>query len=190
MMNPPAEAFGQELLQLLAQVLALGLVLDALRNADVRILRQEDQQPAGEAHLRRQPRALGADRVLDHLHQQRLALMQDALDRLAVVAVSVLPMLPDVGDVQERGALEADLDERRLHARQHARDAAEVDVADQPARARALHVQLLDHALLEHRHPRFLRRDVDEDFVAHRTRNPILFSISAVSKSGRPMTPE
>ena len=82
-------------------------------------------------------------------------------------AVAVLAMLPDVGDVQERGAFEADLDERRLHARQHACDLAQVNIADQAARARALHVQLLDHALLEHRHPRFLRRHVDEDLVAH-----------------------
>jgi hypothetical protein len=66
----------QQVLQLLAQVDALGLVLDALRDADVRLLRQVDQQPAGDADLRRQPRALGADRVLDHLHQQVLALAQ------------------------------------------------------------------------------------------------------------------
>ena len=162
------QALGQELLQFLAQILALGFVLDALRDADVRVLRQEHQQPTGQAHLGRQARALGADRVLDHLHQQGLALVQDALDRLAVVAVAVLAMLPDVGDVQERGAFEADLDERRLHARQHACDLAQVNIADQAARARALHVQLLDHALLEHRHPRFLRRHVDEDLVAHR----------------------
>ncbi len=77
-------------------------------------------------------------------------------------------MLPDVGDVQERGALEADLDERALHAGQHARDAAEADVADEPARARALDVQFLHDALLEHRDAGFLRRYVDEDFVRHR----------------------
>ena len=84
------------------------------------------------------------------------------------LAVAVLAMLPDVGDVQERRALEADVDEGRLHAGQHARDPAEVDVADQPARARALDVQLLHHALLEHRDARFLRRDVDQDFLRHR----------------------
>ena len=162
------QPLGQQLLQLVAQHLALGLVLDPLRDADVRILRQVHEQPPGEAHLRRQPRALGADRVLDHLHQQRLALVQDLLDRARVgAAVAVLPMLPDVGDVQERGALEADLDEGALHAGQHARDAAEVDVADQPARARALDVQLLHDALLEHRDARLLRRHVDEDLVAH-----------------------
>jgi hypothetical protein len=79
----------------------------------------------------------------------------------------VLSMLPDVRNVQERGAFEADLDECALHAGKHARDATEADVADQPARACTLDVQFLDDALLEHRDTRFLRRYVDEDFVRH-----------------------
>ncbi len=80
-------------------------------------------------------------------------------------AVPVLAVLPDVGDVQERGAFEADLDKGTLHAGQHARDATEVDVADQAARTGALDVQLLHHALLEHGDARFLRCHIDEDFV-------------------------
>jgi hypothetical protein len=61
--------------------------------------------------------ALGADRILDHLHEQRLSLVQDLLDRARVAAaVAVLPVLPDVRDVEERRALETDLDERALHA--------------------------------------------------------------------------
>jgi len=44
------------------------------------ILRQKHQLAAGDADLRRQARALGADRVFEHLHQQRLALEQLALD--------------------------------------------------------------------------------------------------------------
>ena len=132
----------------------------------------------------------------------------------SLAAVAVLAVLPDVGDVQERRALEADLDERALHARQHARDAAEVDVADQAARARALDVQLLHDALLEHRDARFLRRYVDEDFMRHRARrvgagggrtcrrrrrvscasystgSPIRARSAAVSTSGSPITPE
>ena len=126
--------------------------------------------------------------------------------------MAVLPVLPDVGDVQERRALEADLDERALHAGQHARDAAQVDVADQAARARALDVQLLHDALLEHGDARFLRRYVDEDFMRHggagraslaqpggapvaialrrySTERPIRARSAAVSASGSPMTP-
>ena len=96
--------------------------------------------------------------------------------------------------MQEGRALEADLDERALHAGQNARHPAQVDVADEPPRARALHVELLHDALLEHRDPGFLRRDVDEDLVAHCSRystgNPMRVSASAVSNSGRPITPE
>ena len=162
-------AFGQQQLQLLAEDLALGLVADPLRDADVRVLRQVDEKPSGEADLRGKAGALGADRVLDHLDEQRLALVQDLLDRARVAAaVAVLPMLPDVGDVQERRALEADLDERALHSRQHARDAAEADVADETPRARTLDVELLHDALLEHRDAGFLRGYVDKDFMRHR----------------------
>ena len=162
------EPFGQQLLQLVAEAFALRFVLDALRDADVRILRQIHEQSSGQAHLGRQPGAFGADRILDHLHQQRLAFVQDAFDRLAVVAVAVLPVLPDVGDMQERRAFEADLDERGLHAWQNPCNAAEVDVADEAPRAGALHVQFLHDGLLEHRDASLLRRDIDEDFVAHR----------------------
>ena len=169
MMKPPARPSGSSCCSRSRRRFALGLVADALRDADVRVLRQVDEQAPGEADLRRQARALGADRVLDHLHQQRLALVQDLLDGLLLAAVPVLPVLPDVGDVQERGALQADLDECALHSRQHARDAAQVDVADQAARAGALDVQLLHHALFEHGDARFLRRDVDQDFMHRRT---------------------
>ena len=109
MMKPPARPCRKQLLQLAAEAFALGLVLDALRDADVRILRQVDEQPAGQADLGGKASPLGADRVLDHLHQQRLPLMQDTFDRLAVVAV--LAVLPDIGNVQKRRPFEADFDE-------------------------------------------------------------------------------
>ena len=72
-------------------------------------------------------------------------------------------MLPDVGDVQERRALEADLDERRLHAGQHARDAAEIDVADEAARRDCARRAAPARRPLDHRDARFLRGDVDQD---------------------------
>ena len=65
----------------------------------------------------------------------------------------------------EGGTLEADLDEGRLHARQHALDLAQIDVADDAAAGFALDVQFLHHVVFEHGHPRFLRRDVDEDLL-------------------------
>jgi len=41
---------------------------------------RKDQHAPGDADLRRQPRALGADGVLDDLHRQRLAFEDQALD--------------------------------------------------------------------------------------------------------------
>ena len=149
-----------------AQGLALGLVLDALRDADVLFLRQKHQQPAGDGNLRGQPRALGADRVLEHLHDDVLALAENALDRPHFLAAAV-PFFPDVGDVEEGGAFEADIDEGRLHARQDAGDAAEIDVADDAAAVGALDVQFLHHALLHQGDPRLLRGKVDQELISH-----------------------
>ena len=50
----------------------------------------------------------------------------------------------DLIDVQEAVLLEADVDERRLQARQHIVDLALIDVADDRAVALALQVQLGD----------------------------------------------
>ena len=176
---------GQHLRELLAQVLALGLVLDALRDADVRVLRQINHQASGNRHLGREPRPLGADGILDRLYQQRLAFGQDLLDGLACA----LPLLPDVGDVQKRRALQAHLHERRLHPGEHARDLAHVDVADQAAARRAFDVQLLRHAVRHHGDACLLGSDVDEDVFLHVWLAARLSSV-AVSNSGSPITPE
>ena len=104
--------------------------------------------------------------------------------------------LHDVGDVQERRALEADVDEGRLHAGQHARHAALVQVAGEPEAARALDEQLLQHAVLEQRRARLARADVDDHFRGHGAwvfrpiRPSTGASSSQVSYSGRPITPE
>ncbi len=162
---------GQELLQLVSQQLTLGLVLDALRDADVRVLRQVYHQPSGDRDLGGKARALGADGILDHLHQPRLAFGEDFLDRFAARVVRLRPLFPDVGDVQEPGALQADFDERRLHAGQHPRHAPDVDVAHQTPVRRALDVQLLRHARLHHADAGFLRRAVDQDVLRHDARS-------------------
>ena len=106
---------------------------------------------------------------LSDLHQQRLALREDALDRLRrrVALLRVLALLPDVGDVQEAGAVQPDLDEGRLHAREHPRHLAGVDIADQAAARRALDVQLLGTPDCMTATRRFLRRAVDQDVLGH-----------------------
>src|SRR6266705_3578589 len=158
----PGLVGGQQLCELLAQQLPFGLVLDPLRDADVGVLREIHHQPPGDRNLGRKTRALGPDGVLDHLHEPRLALRKNALYRLCRrgARLDMLALLPDVGDVQERGALQADLDERRLHAGQHPRDFPDIDVAHEAPVCRALDVQLLRHARLHHADARFLRRAV------------------------------
>src|SRR5262245_51905753 len=124
----------QALLELLAQKLAAALVLDALRDADVRVLRQVHEQAPGDRDLRREAGARGPDRVLDHLHHDRLSLGEDLLDRARRRAgLAVLAFLPDVSDMQERRALQPDLDEGGLHAGQHPHHPPHVDVADDAA---------------------------------------------------------
>jgi hypothetical protein len=152
-----------------AQLLAQLVRADLLRDADVVVVRQKNQHASGHRDLRRQPRALAADRVLDHLHGERLALEHLALDRhgrrLATTAAGIERRI-QVGHVEERGAIQPDVDEGALHARQHACHLAQVDVADQAALERALDVQLLHRAVLDDGHARFLRSPVDEDVLA------------------------
>jgi hypothetical protein len=110
--------------------------------------------------------------------------------------------------MQERGPLETELDERRLHPRQHARYLSFIDVADQPAAARAFDQDLLQHAAFDERRANLARRRVDQNLLAlhrapdaacdgvrppdrvpHRT-TPQRASKAAVSNRGRPTTPE
>ena len=180
---------------------AFVLVLDAGGDADHPRTRQQHQVARGNADLGGQPRALAADRVLDHLHHDLGAVAQQFGDRdlhlhrrrgggrvLAFAGVE-LGAAEDVVGVQEGGALQADVDERRLHARHHPLHLALVDVADHPALAAALDVQLLQHAVLDHRDAGFARGHVDQQLLAHAI-NPNCFSSRDVSNSGRPITPE
>ena len=121
--------------------------------------------------------------------------LADAVGARRVARAFGVGRLDDVGDVQERRALEADVDERGLHAGQHARHPALVEVAGEPAPAGALDEQLLQHAVLEQRGARLARTDVDDHLGAHaaapRGVGPSTgASSSQVSNSGRPMTPE
>jgi hypothetical protein len=83
----------QQQLQFFAQVLAFLFVLDALRDADMRLLRQVNQETSGDSDLRGQPCALGADRILDDLHQETLSLGQQLLDRHATSPFWRLPQM-------------------------------------------------------------------------------------------------
>ena len=193
-----ARACSEHCMQL-AQPCALGFVLDARRDADAVPVRHVDEVARRDRDERREPRALGAERILQHLHQDVAALADELADvlgaRFARRAFGIR-RLHDVGDVQERRALEADVDEGRLHAGQHARHAPLVDVADEAEAARPLDEDLLQHAVLDQRRAGFARADVDEDFrghgawVFHPIRPSAGASSSEVSNSGSPITPE
>jgi hypothetical protein len=83
------------------------------------------------------------------------------------VGVEVFEVLNDVGNIEERVALEPEVDERRLHSRKDLRDAALVDVAHDGAMAGPLHPQLDDLGLVEHGDARLVLRGIDHDLARH-----------------------
>ena len=72
-----------------------------------------------------------------------------------------------VTDVEEAGLVEPDVYEGRLHAREHARDAPLVDVADDAPVFFSLEVKLSDVALLDQRDTGLPTRGVDDENAAH-----------------------
>ena len=131
-------------------------------------LRQINQHAPGDRHLGRKSRALGADRILDHLNQQRLAFIDDVLDGLALAIRGLAdPRLPDIGNMQKSGTFQADIDKCRLHARQNSHHLAQINIADEAARSVAFDMQFLDDPLLEDGNPGFLRGEIDEDTFGH-----------------------
>ncbi len=159
----------------LAQALPLSLIFDARRDSDAAALGHVDQVPRRNRDERRQARALGAERILQHLDQyfatfadQSLNIRRAALvDRQIRAAVLADRRMHDVGRVQERGALQADVDERGLHARQHARHSSLVNIADEAALVGPLQEDFLQHAVFHQGGACFARADVDEDLGRH-----------------------
>ena len=169
------------------QPVALGRVLDPARDADVARARHADEIAAGKRDVRSDAGPLGAHRLLGHLDEDLLALLDPFLDgpelrgggryHLGGVHLSLLGerggqlLLPgDVRGVQEGGLVEADVDERRLHPRQHADDLPLVDVAGDAALAATLDVQLDERRVLEERYPCLPGDHVDQEVLAHRRR--------------------
>ena len=126
-------------------------------------MRQKHQHPSGNADLCGQPGALAADGVLDHLHQQRLPRIEQFFDG-AGGAPFLDPALPQVGHVQEGRTFQSDVDERRLHARQHPVDDAGVDVAHLATAGLTVDVEFLQHPLLDQGNPGLGRGGADQYF--------------------------
>ena len=121
------------------------------RDADALAGGRVDHVAPGDRELHRQPRALGLQRVLDDLHDDLLARLEQVGDLRAALlggAAAAPRRLDarqhDLVDVQEAVLVEADVDERGLQAGQDVVDLALVDVADDGAVAAALEVELGD----------------------------------------------
>ena len=147
---------GAHVVEDLAEALAL-VVGQALGDPVGRAVRHQHHEPAGQRHLLGEPGALGADRVLGDLAEHGLAGTEQLLDAgrcrgRVLLAVDVVGVVLDVAPVEHRVLGGADVDERRLHARQHVLDLAQVDVAVDVdvVVGRAGHVVLDERPSLEH----------------------------------------
>ena len=135
------------------------VVVEASGDAQAFAARDEDDEAARERDLGGQPRALRLHRVLDGLDEDLLVALEEVLDLAAAAALEL--GRDDLVDVQEAVLLEADLDERGLHAREDVVDGALVDVARDRAALRALEVDLGGTVVLDHGDA--LLADVDRD---------------------------
>ena len=143
-----ARVLGHDLLEDLLQAGPLR-VRQFAADAGHRRTRHVHQVTTGQAHLAGQPGALVADRVLGHLDQDGLAGFQRRFNPLGV-ALEPAGVEVHLAGVEHGVAALADVDERRLHGRQHVLHLAEVDVADVGLVARAIHVVLDQDAVLQH----------------------------------------
>ena len=74
-----------------------------------------------------------------------------------------------IRDVQEARLFEADIDERRLHPGQHARDLALIDISRQPDLPIALEEKFGELVVFKQRDPHFECGRVNCDFSFHRS---------------------
>src|SRR5690606_6949531 len=116
-------------------------LLDHLSEADPLLFRKtstdavgvgvgnENEIATGKRRGAGETSALGSHRVLHHLDQDLVALLQALLDTGRAVAV-LLPVVGDVGGVEHAVLLGTEVEERRLHPGEDISDLGEVDVAD------------------------------------------------------------
>src|SRR4029078_1206469 len=87
-----ADAFGRlERVEDRPQAAALFFVFDLLRHAHLPHARHHHEDPAGDAEVRRERRALGADAFFNNLDDDLVAAAQAALDGRAVAAGHLFP---------------------------------------------------------------------------------------------------
>ena len=151
-----------------AQARAL-VVGQALGDAHTLPVGHEHHEAPGQRELHGEAHALGAHRVLRGLHHHLVA----ALEQLGDLALALGdPHRDDLVDVEEPVLLEADLDERGLHAREDVLHAALPHVAHDGAVAAALDVRLGRHPVLEDGHARLGAVDRHKDLLFQRNLPP------------------
>ena len=112
--------------------------------------RHVHEEPAGQGDLSGQPGALVPDRILGHLRQDRVPAGQRGLDAPGLAAeAGGVPV--DLAGVDHGVAAATDVDERRLHRRQHVLHLAQEDAADQRVGPGLGHEVLDQDAVLQQR---------------------------------------
>ena len=133
------------------QARAFGFVFDAARERDARLVGHQHDEAARERDVGGEARALFADRILDHLHDDGFAFAHAFGDAGLIHEARQIGEAARFARGEEARLLQTQIDEGRLHAGQHALNAAEHDVAEQAmtAAAGARAVARLDRAFEE-----------------------------------------
>ena len=172
-------AVAGESLENLPQSLPLRFVGDAPGDPDLPNARKVDESASRQRQVRRHARALSRERILRDLDDDLLPLLQEVVDaravraklalgvRAGVLRIEIRGARQNVLDVEKRVPLEADRDERRLHPGQHAMNAPEIDVADEPLSLLSFVQNLHGPSVLEQSDPRLGRGRVDEEVFPH-----------------------
>jgi hypothetical protein len=97
------------------------------------------------------------------------AILADVLGLGVVEQLLLLSRSEHVGDVEERGAFDlgSEVDERRLHPRQHPRHLAPVDVSDDASVLLAFDEELGEAPILDHRDADLGALGVHHEHVLH-----------------------
>ena len=161
-----------------AHFATLVFVFHLAADANLVHLRHHHQQSAGNRYVTRQGWALGADALLEDLHDDFLSALERFLNRWTIAARNLLAdalgalfagevLRVQIADVQEAVLAFAEVDERRLDGGFHVHDAALIDVADVGGGVLALGKDLLEASIFKDGDAAFFPRDVvDHDQLA------------------------
>ena len=103
------------------QTFSLRLVFDSSGYADTRTLRKQHEESGRQGNERRQPGALGAQRIFDYLHDHILKLSYEFTNvwHLMVAITVVECTTPEnIGGMEKRRACQSNIDEGCLHSGQ------------------------------------------------------------------------